>query len=281
MLKTNFHTHTQYCDGKNTIEEMILAAIERNFDIIGFSSHSAYPFASDWHVAPQNLSAYINEVRSLAKVYSDKITVLCGFEADYLPPLTKPSLSKEYALLAPDYLIGSVHYLMNEKGFFTVDESAEGVLDGIKRLYNSDARAAVCDYFSAERKMLFNCDFTIWGHPDLFRRRNSVLHLFDERESWYQEELRLTAKSAANTGIIAEINTGGMARGCTTTPYPSQEFLSLLHDEKVPITFSSDAHTSDTIDFAFDHALKAALQAGYTECAYIDAEKHIRFQKIF
>ena len=280
MLKTNFHMHTRHCDGKNTVEEMIEAAIEKKFDIIGFSGHSAYPFAVDWHIAPRGFSAYIKEVRSLAQKYSNKITVLCGFEADYIPRLTKPSLSEEYALLSPDYLIGSVHYLMNEKGFFTVDESAEGVLDGIKRLYNSDARTAVCEYFSVERKMLSTCDFTIWGHPDLFRRRNGVLHIFDEREQWYREELRLTAKAAANTGVIAEINTGGMARGCTATPYPSEEFLSLLHEENVPIIFSSDAHSVDAIDFAFDKAINAALKAGYTECAYIDAEKQVRFQKI-
>ena len=39
MIKTNYHTHSTFCDGKNTPEEMVLKAIEDNFDILGFSSH--------------------------------------------------------------------------------------------------------------------------------------------------------------------------------------------------------------------------------------------------
>ena len=37
MIKTNYHTHTTYCDGVNTAEEMIQTAIEKHFSILGFS----------------------------------------------------------------------------------------------------------------------------------------------------------------------------------------------------------------------------------------------------
>lgn len=40
MELKNFHTHTTYCDGKNTAEEMILAAINQGFTALGFSGHS-------------------------------------------------------------------------------------------------------------------------------------------------------------------------------------------------------------------------------------------------
>lgn len=36
----NLHTHTIYCDGKDTPEEMILAACEKGFTSLGFSGHS-------------------------------------------------------------------------------------------------------------------------------------------------------------------------------------------------------------------------------------------------
>jgi len=38
--KQNLHIHTTYADGKDTPEQMILTAIERDFDSIGFSEHS-------------------------------------------------------------------------------------------------------------------------------------------------------------------------------------------------------------------------------------------------
>ena len=34
--KANFHTHSKFCDGKNTAEEMVLAAIDKGFTVLGF-----------------------------------------------------------------------------------------------------------------------------------------------------------------------------------------------------------------------------------------------------
>ena len=36
----NLHTHTTYCDGRDTPVEMIESAIAQGFDSIGFSGHS-------------------------------------------------------------------------------------------------------------------------------------------------------------------------------------------------------------------------------------------------
>ena len=36
----NLHTHTTYCDGINTPEQIILTAIDKGFGAIGFSGHS-------------------------------------------------------------------------------------------------------------------------------------------------------------------------------------------------------------------------------------------------
>ena len=40
MIKCNYHTHTILCDGKDTAEEIIIEAIARGFETIGFSAHS-------------------------------------------------------------------------------------------------------------------------------------------------------------------------------------------------------------------------------------------------
>ena len=42
-MKTNYHTHTIWCDGKDDPETVILSAIDKGFDEIGFSSHATYP----------------------------------------------------------------------------------------------------------------------------------------------------------------------------------------------------------------------------------------------
>ena len=37
--KVNLHTHTTYCDGKESVESMIQAAIAKDFIRLGFSGH--------------------------------------------------------------------------------------------------------------------------------------------------------------------------------------------------------------------------------------------------
>ena len=48
-MKQNLHTHSIFCDGKDTIEEMTLEAISKGFDILGFSGHGYLDVASNFH----------------------------------------------------------------------------------------------------------------------------------------------------------------------------------------------------------------------------------------
>lgn len=265
--KANFHTHSTFCDGNNSPEEMILSAIEKGFDVLGFSGHSIYPFASTWHIAPNRHNDYVKEIRSLAEKYKEQIKIFSGFEVDFLPPLCT-SFKNQFAEFKPDYLIGSVHYIMNEKGWFTVDNTPEELSDGIKNCFNGNVKAAVCTYFELQRAMLKAGGFEIWGHPDLIRKRNGILRLFDENESWYKEELQLTAKAAAKAGVIAEINTGAIARGAMDDTYPSEYFLTLIYEAGVPVCINSDAHDTKNLDCAFDRAAERAKKIGYKGLNY-------------
>lgn len=277
-MKTNYHTHTTYCDGKNTPQEMLLSAIEKHFDILGFSGHSMFPFGSDWHIQPKEISAYVKEVRSLAEKYKNKIKILCGFEADFIQGFCSPDF-KTYEEFSPDFLIASVHYIVNQKGQFTVDDSHEATMQGIQQCFNGNVKKAVQEYFYNERKMLETCNFTFLGHPDLFRKQNYKHQIFDETESWYKNEIKATAKLIAKSGICVEVNTGGMSRGGTDFPYPSPYFLSLLKDYNVPVTINSDAHTASTLDFWFDEAIQYIKKAGYTELTHFVNGNYV-FEKI-
>ena len=278
LKKTNYHTHTTFCDGKVSAEQMVLAAIDKHFEIIGLSGHSMFPFAGPCHIAPREHELYCAEVRRLAKQYKDKIEVLCGFEADFVEGLCAPS-EKNYDVLKPDYLIGSTHYVFGDKGFFEADGSPTEVLAGIRNYFNGDEKKGVQAYFATQREMLSNSTFTFWGHPDLIRKQNGKRTLFDEKESWYIRELKETAKVAAKAGVCAEINTGGMARGYLDTPYPSPAFLEILHENNVPITINSDAHAPENLDFWFEEAVQYAKKAGYTELMFYTAGS-LKSQKI-
>lgn len=268
-MKTNYHTHTTFCDGKNTPKEMVEEAVKRGFSILGFSSHSLYPHAADWHMPAQEHKNYFEAIRSLAKDYSGKIKIYAGLEADYIPTFAC-DFEWAYKQFAPDYLIGSVHYLTGKKGFFTVDGPLAEVSEGLERVYGGDGKKAVCEYFDRQRQMLASQKISILGHADLVRIRNERLKFFDEGASWYKKELKATAKAAARAGVIVEINTGGIARGNIDDVYPSAEFLGYFYKAGVPVTFSSDAHNAAALDAAFDRAELAAVRAGYSEAAFLE-----------
>lgn len=263
---TNYHTHTAFCDGKDTPSDVAREAYRQGLSALGFSAHAWYPVAEkdDWHINPAAYTDYVNEVRRLKDEYAGRMEILCGFEADYISGIASPS-DPFYRDIGADYVIGSVHYLVHDGGYFTVDGPVEEVRDGVKTLYKGDAKAAVCEYFELQRLMLRDGGFEIWAHGDLFRKRNGVLHLFNERDSWYREQIAATAKEAARSTVIAEINTGGMARGAMDDVYPSAEFLHLLHEYKVPVIISSDAHRAKDVAFGFDKAMAQAMAAGYEQ----------------
>ncbi len=45
---SNYHTHTTFCDGENSPEEMVLAAIDAGLPELGFSGHSHLEGEPDW-----------------------------------------------------------------------------------------------------------------------------------------------------------------------------------------------------------------------------------------
>ena len=277
MIKTNYHTHTEFCDAKNTAEEMVLAAIEKNFSILGFSSHAMYPFNGGWHIKPDGYSAYMNEINRLKEKYSDKIKIYTGFEVEYIDGISVPCFDT-YREFKPDYLIGSVHFVPGKGGYYEADGGENSVKERIGKFFGGDIKKAVQEYFCCERKLLRDGDFTFLGHCDLVQKQNINSKLFDENESWYRKELKVLVKEIKKSGVCVEVNTGATCRCGASRPYPSPYLLELLKANNVSVTISSDAHAAKGIDCWFDEAVQYIKKAGYTELAFY--EDGLKFQKI-
>ena len=96
MLRANYHTHTTFCDGDNTAEEMVDRALELGFEQLGFSGHMDEEIHMDWR-------AYKAEIERLKGAYAGRLDIICGVELDTLyDPTSCPGA---------EYLIGSTHYL--------------------------------------------------------------------------------------------------------------------------------------------------------------------------
>jgi DNA polymerase (family 10) len=104
-IRGDLHMHTKLSDGRNTIEQMALAARDRGLEYIAITDHSAtHGFGDD--VSPDQLLEQIAAVREVnARV--EGIEVLVGTETNILPD-GSPDYDDD--LLAQlDWVIASVH----------------------------------------------------------------------------------------------------------------------------------------------------------------------------
>ena len=241
---SNLHTHTLYCDGKNTPEEYIQKAIEKGFISIGFSGHSYLDFGEDWFMGTNETKEYIKEIRELKEQYKNKIEVYLGIETDYYSNFNKNSKVE----LGLDFIIGSVHFIKDEKTneYYCVDHTPEALEEGIKK-YGS-VKEYIKKYYDTVRKMIIEQKPDIIGHLDLVKKFNSENRFFDENSPWYKEAVNETLEIIKGNNLIVEINTGGMSRGWTDFPYPSSFILEMILDKKIPITLNSDTHSVETIE---------------------------------
>ena len=93
-----------------------------------------------------------------------------------------------------------------------------------------------------------------------------------------REIIRIVAAALllCRNGIDARIVLCGDENRCTPdTAY----YLAEAKKEGVPVTFSSDAHSAQFLDFAFDRAKDAAIKAGYAEAAFLE-DGQIKFVKL-
>ena len=259
-LKVNLHTHTSYCDGKNSAEEIILAAIEKEFDILGFSGHSYTPFDESYCMSLENTLRYRQEICALKEKYKNKITILCGIEQDYY---------SNQPVTGYDYVIGSVHAFYKEchgqSQYIYVDWDRNTIKNAVRTFYDGDPLSLAEDYFRTVANVVSKTHCQIIGHFDLLTKFNETEPLFDETHPRYLAAAGQALQKLLDTGAIFEINTGAMAKGYRTSPYPSARLLRQIRQGGGRITISSDSHSADTLDFAFTEAGRLARLCGFSE----------------
>ena len=245
MSFKDLHMHTSYCDGKNPAEEMVISAIERGLDTVGVLVHSYTDFFLDASVSPDREKDFIREVNCLKEKYRDKITVLCGIEADYYTT----SMADGY-----DYLLASVHYFKKNGKYYPVDLSAEALKEIVNEVFDGDIYAAAEEYFSLVGDLgnrFRDKNVVLIGHFDLITKFNENDVMFDTTHPRYVKAWQSAVDSLIPLGIPFELNTGAISRGYRTTPYPAEPIRSYIRKKGGSLVLSSDAHRAENVAFMF------------------------------
>ena len=253
-MKTDYHVHCTYCDGKNTPREIVEAALSYGMNAIGFSSH-AYTPGSHCGMTPEGTEEYIAEVTALKAEFAGKIQIYLGTEEDATYLIDRSRY---------DYIIGSKHFFVKDGTYYSID----GGLDRFQRcveVFGGDAFAMThayyadyCDYIERRRP-------DIIGHFDLLTKFDEKygVSLFLGNEAYYALAEQYTRR-ASRAGCLFEVNTGAISRGHRTAPYPDERLLRVMKKEGADVILTSDSHRAEHITFAFDEAKQLLRSVGFT-----------------
>ncbi len=248
MLKENFHTHTKYCDGKNTPEEMIQSAIQKGFTSLGFSGHAYIDsFDCDWCMTSDGSLQYINEIKNLKEKYNNIINIYCGTELDYFCN----NIPGKY-----DFKIGSVHYLNKGNEYQAVDSSLKEQQAAADKYFGGSLIEYAAEYYRLAGDVLNKFDADIIGHFDLVTKFNEDNCAFDTGDKKYIKAWQDAVDNLITYNKPFEINTGAIARGCRKTPYPALDIADYIHSQGGYFIITSDCHNADKLDFFFDEAFQ-------------------------
>lgn len=257
MIKSNLHTHTSFCDGANTPEEIVLAAIEAGMDTVGFSGHSFTPIDTSYCMSEEGTDAYVKEIERLSEIYGDRINILCGIEMDLYGKRPKHVF---------DYIIGSVHYVCLGGEYCVVDMNAEAQREAIRTHCAENPYRYVRAYFENVASLpdtLPQCD--VIGHLDLVTKFNGDGSIFDENDPRFLSPAFDAIDHLVERGMMIEINTGAISRGYRKTPYPTFQLLRHIARRRGRVTLSSDAHRKEHLMSGFSNAVGYLRVAGFSE----------------
>lgn len=228
--RTNYHIHTKWSDGDNSIGEIVLAA-EGVLDEIAITDHLVIkPDGSqeDYSIPVGRIKCYLKEIEGIEA----DIKVLKGLEVDYFPESERriEDLLRELDL---DIVIGSVHFVdmvpidLSEE--FWAGKSRREIDDIYRRYYELVEMASSSGLFD------------VIGHLDLPKK-------FGARSSIFPENLLESLK-------FVEINTSGL-RYPAREMYPAESICRKLAQKKVRFTVGTDAHSADHLTSGLSEAEK-------------------------
>ena len=256
MKFSTLHTHTTFSDGKHTARENIESAIAKDMRSIGFSDHSFTACDPSYCMQLEDYPRYLSELRSLKEEYKGVFPVLVGIEKDYYSEIDKSEF---------DYVIGSVHYIVRGGVCYPIDHTLAQQQTCVRDAFGGSVLDMARCYFEMVAEHTYLARPDVIGHFDVLNKFSYMPESDDRFIAIAEESLRECLKWCP----VVEVNTGGMARGWRSNPYPNMNLLKLVHELGGRVVLNSDSHNKDNLDYAFPEALEYIKSAGFEELDFL------------
>lgn len=250
MIKANYHTHSTYSDGKNTMEEMIRSAIDKGFSSLGFSDHGYTSFDESYCIQKGMEKAYRKEIEELKAKYEGQIELYAGIELD---------CDGNFPECSYDYILGSVHYVKVKDEYHPIDMSGDYQQKIVRDCFNGSFLDMAKSYFEHSAQIISEKKPDIVGHFDLITKYS----FFDTEDPAYRDAALEALREIMKHTKRFELNTGAIARGLRKTPYPDDFLLREILRLGGQLTIGSDCHYAEKLDMWYDDAVKYVKSVGF------------------
>ncbi len=261
----NFHSHTEFCDGREPMSVMASQAFAQGMKHYGFTPHSPICVPSTCNMASEDVAAYWAEFLRLKELYEGRMDLYFSMEIDYLGDkwgATHPF----FADIPLDYRLSSIHFIpaMTTGEEVDVDGSPASFAGKMERYFDGDIRYVVDSFFGRTLEMIGRGGFDMIGHFDKIGFNADSFSRGIESEPWYRRHIDNVVDALAESDIVVEVNTKAVMPPVGATPeaaasyvprvFPSPDTIRRLVRAGVPLAVNSDAHFSSRIRAGRDYA---------------------------
>lgn len=249
----NFHSHTQFCDGRADMDTMARAAVACGMQHYGFSPHSPIPIESPCNMSADVVDEYLAEVARISAMPElSSCRFYAAMEVDYLGAEWGPS-SEYFKQLPLDYIIGSVHFIPTQTGeLVDIDGNFKNFKQRMADHFRNDIDYVVETFYSQSRSMLAAGGFDILGHFDKIGQNASYFAPGIEDGEHYQSLVSSFIDDIIARNITIELNT--KAHREHGRFFPGERYLPRFKEAGVTILVNSDSHHPDFIEASRNEA---------------------------
>lgn len=262
----SYHNHTNFSDGKNSLEEMVKQAKKIGFTEMGITDHlivhknmgqslsqpyiqkrpKAYVYNSEFKPLIAKFQKHCEEIRKISQ--QENIKLYVGFEVDFFTYNGWLEELKDFMKnLDYDYLISGNHMLF--------DEACENMFDlnDLTKIYPdmNDYSAYMIRHFKTMKQAVESRMFKFLAHLDYARKLGEEIC----GAEMYKTEKTAVINALKKCCVGTEISTKGLRK--IDDFYPCDWILSELKEQNIPIVISDDAHCVAELGVDFDKAEKA------------------------
>lgn len=200
------HLHSNFSDGKNSIEEMTKMAIKLGLERVTFTDHVRA--STKW------IDEYVKEIKRVQKKYPE-INIYSGIETKVIN-LDGNIDAKKSFFKKVDFVLAAFHRIPKENRIYL---SKEEIIKNKKIALNL--------WYKAIMRVLENKNVNIIAHP------TSILKIYKIRlPKWIKEKI---AKKAKEENKIFEIS--GKHK------VPNKNFIEILKETGIKFSKGSDSHS--------------------------------------